>query len=66
MSLIFTTMRLILDSPHARVLAEGLAVCRDKPILNALTLEKQKVEEIPPLAAQYKTQLIVLLLDASP
>lgn len=58
-----TSMRLILDSPHARILAKGLAVCRDRPILNAVTLEKQKVEEILPLAAQYKTQLIVLLLD---
>ena len=31
---------------HARVLAGGLAVSRDKPILNAVTLEEEKLEEI--------------------
>jgi len=58
-----TGMQLILDSPHARVLAKGLAVCRDRPMLNALTLEKRKIDEILPLAAAHKAQLVILLLD---
>jgi 5-methyltetrahydrofolate corrinoid/iron sulfur protein methyltransferase len=58
-----TTLPLILDSPNPRVLAGGLAACRDKPILNALTLEEQKLEEILPLAAAHRTQLVILLLD---
>lgn len=33
-----TDLPLMLDSPNPRVLARGLAVCRDKPILNAVTL----------------------------
>ena len=41
-----TNLRLILDSPDARVLARGLAVCRQPPILNACTLEYEKLREI--------------------
>lgn len=54
---------LILDSPDAAVLAKGLAVCRGKPILNALTLEPKKLEEILPLAAAHQIDLVLLLLD---
>jgi 5-methyltetrahydrofolate corrinoid/iron sulfur protein methyltransferase len=54
---------LILDSPKAKILAKGLAACRKKPILNALTLEPQKLEEILPLAAAHQTDLVLLLLD---
>ena len=43
-----TTLPLILDSPNPRVLAGGLAVSRDRPILNAVTLEEHKLEEILP------------------
>jgi 5-methyltetrahydrofolate corrinoid/iron sulfur protein methyltransferase len=58
-----TTLPLILDSPNPRVLAAGLAVCRDKPILNAVTLEEDKLQEILPLAAAHQTQVVLLLLD---
>ncbi len=58
-----TSLPLILDSPNPRVLAEGLATCRDKPILNAVTLEENKVQEILPLAAAHQTQVVLLLLD---
>jgi cobalamin-dependent methionine synthase I len=54
---------LILDSPDAAVLAKGLAVCRQTPILNALTLEPKKLKEILPLAAVHQTDLVLLLLD---
>ena len=58
-----TGLRLILDSPHPRVLARGLAACRDKPILNACTLEEAKLRDILPLAAAHHTDLVLLLLD---
>ena len=45
-----TTLPLILDSPDARVLARGLAVAHQPPILNACTLEADKIREILPLA----------------
>jgi cobalamin-dependent methionine synthase I len=58
-----TSLPLILDSPNPRVLAQGLAVCREKPILNAVTLEEKKLQEILPLAVAHQTQLVLLLLD---
>jgi len=58
-----TTMGIVLDSPHARILAKGLEVCSKQPILNGLTLERHRIQEILPLAVRYKTQLVVLLLD---
>ncbi len=58
-----TTLPLILDSPNPRVLARGLAACREKPILNAVTLEEAKLQEILPLAVAHQTQVVLLLLD---
>jgi 5-methyltetrahydrofolate corrinoid/iron sulfur protein methyltransferase len=59
-----TRLRLILDSPSAPVLARGLAVANKPPILNACTLEVDKLQEILPLAATHRTELVLLLLDA--
>jgi 5-methyltetrahydrofolate corrinoid/iron sulfur protein methyltransferase len=59
-----TKVRLILDSPNARALARGLEVCRKPPILNACTLEDEKLREILPLVAAHQTDLVLLLLDA--
>jgi 5-methyltetrahydrofolate corrinoid/iron sulfur protein methyltransferase len=59
-----TNLRLILDSPDARVLARGLAAADKPPILNACTLEEEKLREILPLAARHGTDLVLLLLDA--
>ena len=59
-----TSLRLILDSPSAPVLARGLAVANKPPILNACTLEPEKLREILPLAAAHQTDLVLLLLDA--
>jgi 5-methyltetrahydrofolate corrinoid/iron sulfur protein methyltransferase len=58
-----TRLGIILDSPNPRVLSKGLQVCRDKPIINALTLEELKTREILPLAVEYQSPLILLLLD---
>lgn len=60
-----SSMEMVLDSPHARILAKGLSACHRKPILNGLTLEKNKLQEILPLAAEHKTRVIALLLDQS-
>jgi 5-methyltetrahydrofolate corrinoid/iron sulfur protein methyltransferase len=57
-------LRLILDSPDAQVLARGLAVANKPPILNACTLEPDKLREILPLAAKHRLDLVLLLLDA--
>jgi len=59
-----THLPLILDSPSARVLARGLKACARPPILNACTLEEEKLRDILPLAAAHGTDLVLLLLDA--
>jgi 5-methyltetrahydrofolate corrinoid/iron sulfur protein methyltransferase len=59
-----TELRLLLDSPNARALARGLEVCRRPPLLNACTLEDDKLRGILPLAATHRTDLVMLLLDA--
>jgi len=59
-----TSLRLILDSPDARVLARGLAAADKTPMLNACTLEEEKIREILPLAASHGADLVLLLLDA--
>jgi 5-methyltetrahydrofolate corrinoid/iron sulfur protein methyltransferase len=56
-------LRLMLDSPNPRVLAKGLAACDQPPILDALTLEAEKLREILPLAAAHDADLVLLLLD---
>ncbi|HMK35259.1 MAG TPA: dihydropteroate synthase [Desulfomonilaceae bacterium] len=58
-----TSARLILDSPNPRVLARGLEVCNATPVLNALSLEKHKLDEILPLAVDHGTDLVLLLMD---
>jgi 5-methyltetrahydrofolate corrinoid/iron sulfur protein methyltransferase len=59
-----TRLHLILDSPSAPVLARGLGVAQAPPILNACTLEADKLREILPLAVKHRTDLALLLLDA--
>jgi 5-methyltetrahydrofolate corrinoid/iron sulfur protein methyltransferase len=59
-----SNLPLILDSPDARVLARGLAVAHKPPILNACTLEPEKLRGILPLAAAHHADLVLLLLDA--
>jgi 5-methyltetrahydrofolate corrinoid/iron sulfur protein methyltransferase len=58
-----TSARLILDSPKARILERGLHACKRSPVLNALSLEHEKLNEILPLAAQHGTGLVLLLMD---
>jgi 5-methyltetrahydrofolate corrinoid/iron sulfur protein methyltransferase len=59
-----TNLRLLLDSPSPPVLARGLAAAAQPPILNACTLEPEKLRDILPLAAAHQTDLVLLLLDA--
>lgn len=58
-----SSKRPVLDSPNPRLLALGLAACSHKPILNALSLEAAKIEELLPLAAEHETDLVILLMD---
>lgn len=56
-----TSARILLDSPHPWILAAGLAVCKGRPAINALTLDKEKLSVIPRLAADHGAELVILL-----
>lgn len=56
-------LRLILDSPNARILEKGMAACRTMPILNAISMEEHKLKEILPIAAAHQAELVVLLMN---
>jgi cobalamin-dependent methionine synthase I len=58
-----SSLDLILDSPNPRVLARGLASCKGRAILSALSLEERKLAEILPLAAEHRAGLVILLMD---
>jgi cobalamin-dependent methionine synthase I len=57
------SLGLVLDGADPRVLAVGLSACNEKPILNALSGEERKLREIPPLAVEKDTDLVILLMD---
>jgi 5-methyltetrahydrofolate corrinoid/iron sulfur protein methyltransferase len=57
------TVPLMLDSPNSRLLGKGLAVCTRPPILDAFSLEEDKLQEILPLAVEHGTDLVALLMD---
>lgn len=58
-----TSMGLILDSPNPRLIELGLSVCKEKPIINSISLEKVKLAGILPLAADNECDLVILLMN---
>lgn len=58
-----TSRPLLLDHPNPRVLAAGVRACREPPILNGLTGEPARLDQVLRLAAERHCQLVVLLLD---
>ena len=54
-----------LDSANPAALSAGLAVCEKTPMINSLSGEKARIEDVLPLAVTYGTELVVLALDDS-
>jgi len=57
-----TDLPLLIDTTNPAAMAAGLAVARNKTIINGISLESAKLEKILPLAKKYKTDLIGFLL----
>ena len=53
---------LLLDTTNPVALEAGLAVCRNRPIINGFSLEPAKLERILPLAKKYDAEIIGYLL----
>ncbi len=58
-----THKRLVIDSPNPGVLERAIEACKSPPILNAVSLEKDKLAIMPRLAAEGGCDLVVLLMD---
>ncbi len=55
--------QLCLSSNRTNVLEAGLRVCSRPPILNYLSLDSKRLEEILPLAAGSKSDLVLMISD---
>lgn len=54
-----------LDSANPEALSAGLAVCEKTPLINSLSGEKARLDNVLPLAVKYGTELVLLALDDS-
>ncbi|OGS44642.1 MAG: hypothetical protein A2539_06745 [Elusimicrobia bacterium RIFOXYD2_FULL_34_15] len=54
---------LVVDSPSAEVIESGLKQCRKKAIINSITGEKKRIEQILPLVEKYNTDVIALTMN---
>lgn len=58
-----TDTPLCLDSTNPKALSAGLELVRKTPIVNSVSGEKQRIEEVFPLVFQYRAGVILLALD---
>lgn len=58
-----TRLPLMLDTANPAAMEEGLKVCRQTPYLNGFSLEPHKLENLLPLAVQYRTPIVGYLLN---
>lgn len=54
---------LCIDSPSAAALAAGLAVHKGQAMINSITAEKDRWQEVLPLVQKYKAKIIALCMD---
>ena len=58
-----TDRQLCLSSNRAETLKAGLQACRRPPIVNYISLDKERLEEALPIAARYGAEVILLIAD---
>ena len=61
-----TNIPLMIDSPNYEVIEVALKMYKNvsaKPIINSITLEKQRYEKILPLVKEYETSVVALTID---
>ena len=54
---------LCLDSPNPEALKAGLAVHRGKPIINSISGERARYDEVLPLIKRYNASVVALVMD---
>ncbi|HOA54046.1 MAG: methyltetrahydrofolate cobalamin methyltransferase [Acetivibrionales bacterium] len=56
---------LSIDSPNPEAIERALKITASKPIINSITLEKERYDSILPLVLEYGTRVIALCMDDS-
>ena len=51
------------DSPNPKALATGLKVHKGEPLINSITNENERYNEIIPLVHEYKGRIVALVID---
>jgi 5-methyltetrahydrofolate--homocysteine methyltransferase len=54
---------LSIDSPNSEAMEEGFKLCAKRPLLNSLTLETRRLDQLLPLVRKFKPRVIALCLD---
>jgi 5-methyltetrahydrofolate corrinoid/iron sulfur protein methyltransferase len=60
-----TSNQLCLSSNKSFTIERGLQICRRPPIINYVAIDTVRLQEMLPLAAKYKSELILLVSDPS-
>lgn len=58
-----TSLPLCIDSPNPAALSAGLAEHQGRPMINSISGEKSRYEQVLPLAKHYKASLVALGMD---
>lgn len=56
---------LCLDSPDPEALRQALPRCRERPMINSITLEPDRLNKLTPLLKEYDAQIIALCMEES-
>ena len=55
--------QLCIDSPRAEAIEMGLKLVKQKPLVNSITGEEERVKEIMPMVKEYGTSVVALTMD---
>ncbi|HGE70016.1 TPA: methyltetrahydrofolate cobalamin methyltransferase [Candidatus Poribacteria bacterium] len=58
-----TDCRLCIDSPNPSAIKAGLELCKQKPIVNSITGEKDRIDAIMPMVVEYGASVVALTMD---
>ena len=58
-----SSARISIDNNKPALLREAMPVCKEPPLINSLTADENKLDEMLPLIAEYKASFIGLVMD---
>ena len=56
---------LCLDSPDLEALSQALPRCRERPMINSITLEPDRLNKLTPLLKEYDARIVALCMEES-